>query len=527
MWTQFLLENAHFAINIFVALVAFAVFWLYWDAWRTSRNMQQAPLVFGWLIVSLGFVILATEIEAAVLQAPVFGTITSGLGTGFLGAGLLGIIIGALWEPLQPLPSDDTSKSNAAIPLGAIGALGIVGLPILAVIAAWGYMRRATIGLEHHLKPISYGLLLVSISFLFSLAKLFQTTSNVTLYGLVAPFGLFWLVELAILLLGGIVLGKWVFTYLLEQFETQLFMYFTWAILAIFLITTVSFTGLLLRNIQNESLRQLETDVRVLQMALTSKRAESISDATLFARDDEVVTNLTNPDRKILNDKASEFLLSKKLNTLIVVSEVGQVVARGEDRERVGDVLTSDPLLKRALLGESASSVVSREGVVAPEIWLVAASPVSQGGTIIGAVLLGTAIDNAFVDGLKEATGLEASIYGGNQVAATTFVASDGRHRLVGLKEETAVIKTRVLTDGLAYTGSVSVAQVPHYASLLPLADIDNAPVGMLFVGRPQLSILQTAGRSIEMTFVVTALLLIISVLPAYIIARSIAKQLE
>jgi len=41
---------------------------------------------------------------------------------------------------------------------------------------------------------------------------------------------------------------------------------------------------------------------------------------------------------------------------------------------------------------------------------------------------------------------------------------------------------------------------VPYLSAYLPLKDADNVPVGMLFVGREKLEILQAAGRSIELT---------------------------
>jgi ABC-type spermidine/putrescine transport system permease subunit II len=49
----------------------------------------------------------------------------------------------------------------------------------------------------------------------------------------------------------------------------------------------------------------------------------------------------------------------------------------------------------------------------------------------------------------------------------------------------------------------------------------------MLFIGQPQNKVLQSAGHSIELTFIVAAILLAIAILPAYWMSRYIARQLE
>jgi hypothetical protein len=270
----------------------------------------------------------------------------------------------------------------------------------------------------------------------------------------------------------------------------------------------------------------LNTNVKVLNFAIEGKKSELLSDVQVVAQNPAIVTAVTVKTRKTLADFSQDFLLAKKESTLVITSEVGQVLARGEDRERAGESLSEDPLVKRALLGESAASVVTRDGVLSPEISVRAATPVKDQGKIVGVVLAGSLIDNAFVDGLKTATGLDSSVYGDNQISASTITSADGKTRLSGIKEEHTNIKTKVLKNGESYTGAVTLLQSPYFAAYLPLKDVDSNPVGMLFVGRPQYSVLQTAGRSIELTFLVTATLIVLCVFPAYKVAKYLADQI-
>jgi hypothetical protein len=532
MWIQFFLENAHFAANLFIALVFFAVFWLYFDAWAQRRDPKGVIKLAGYLLLSLSFVVHAVSLESTVLAASILGGSLLRWVLAILRIpGYLLVLLSLFLDRLEPVPEYKKAESVPAVLMLPAASASLVAwpyvfYPILAVTVAVLYLRRATIGLEDHLKPVAWSFFFLTVAEFLSMARLFEETDSVFVYQVVAPFGWLWIVEHVMYLVSAIILGKWIFGYLLKQFETQLFMIFTVSTLIIFLVTTVSFTGLLLKNIQDGTLKQLDTDVKVLNFAIEGKKEGLLSDVAVVAQNPTVVAAVLENARKPLADFAGEFLLAKNESMLVITSETGQVLARGEDRDRAGESLSDDPIVKRALLGESAASVVTRDGVLAPEISIRAATPIKDQGKIIGVVLAGSLIDNAFVDGLKTATGLETSIYGDNQVSASTIVSTDGKSRLAGIKEEHASIKTKVLTDGESYTGDVTLLQIPYFAAYLPLKNVDANPVGMLFVGQPQYSVLQTAGRSIELTFLVTAFLLVICVFPAYFIAKYLADQI-
>ncbi len=391
----------------------------------------------------------------------------------------------------------------------------------LASLWAWAHLRR-----------VGFAFLLLSLFEILSLASLFRTTTTIQIYKLVAPFGPVWILEHVILFLVSLVLGTWVFGYLLKQFKPQLFFIINIMILFIFLITTVSFTGLLLKNIQDETSRQLDSDVKVLQFSLDSKNTESASDAVLISQDPQLIDAVTNKDRTKMNIITQQYLITKKYSFLAVVNLDGQVIARGEDTDKIGDSLASDSLVKRVLRGNATAGIESKEGVLSPQLFVSGASSIvsagssSSSGSVIGAVILGTGIDNAFVDGIKNATGLEASIYGGNALSATTLLSTDGKSRLLGIKEENPIVKRQVLENGLGFSGGESIANTPYFVSYLPLKDVDGTPLGMIEVGRTQAGVLATAGRSIELTFLVATLMLLVSVVPSYLIARYMANQL-
>jgi hypothetical protein len=537
MWIQFFLENAHFALNIFAALVMFAVAWLYFDAFLVRKATKEGLRTLGFIILSISFIIHASDIESSLLTSALIPpAIQALLFFGFHISGYILIIISLILDPIQPkpqyAPENAVARPNTPNPTVQAGIalpamLGSVLSPIAVFAIAGLYLYRATIGLERHLYKVSFAFILIAVGELIGLRSLLVNSPNVDIYNMVMPFGFLWCAEHVFLLGGLLLLAYWVFGYLLKRFETQLFMIFVSSILVIFLLTTVSFTGLLVNNLMNENLRQLTTDAQVLALSIDSKKAESLSDAQLLAQDPRILEAITKNDRRKVAEIASTYLLNKKQSTIIVTNKSGIVLANGEDIERYGDSLSGDELVKRAIAGEESTAITTVEGILSPSVAVRASTPIKNGTEIIGSVISGNVIDSAVLDGIKKATGLDASLYGDNKLSATTLVTSDGVTRPVGIREENSVVKTTVLTNAKPFTGSVNLLNRPYFASYLPLTDAHNSPVGMIMVGRPQLTILQTASRSIELTFLLTTLLILLTPIPAYAIARYIAKQVH
>ncbi len=136
-------------------------------------------------------------------------------------------------------------------------------------------------------------------------------------------------------------------------------------------------------------------------------------------------------------------------------------------------------------------------------------------------------LDSAFVDGIKQATGLQSSVYAGNVLSATTEVAADGKTRPVGTKLTNAQVKKAVLENGHAYSSELTLQHKRTLGAFLPVKDVDNTPVGMILISEPESAILLVAGHSVELTFLLTAALLILSLIPIYFITRSLVKQLD
>lgn len=457
MQELFLLQNVHFALNLFAAFVFFAVFWLHLDAWTMRKTKRQTIKLVGFLGLSFSYLLHALVLGQSGLVQSLFPADSLAIAGMVLRlGGYTAVMIGIIIDPLQKRPDTKPESTAVALAAGMKGltllSLGIILRPILCLSVALLYLRQATIGLERHLKPVSYTFFVLMLSEIVGMSELFAGSSSASILQFVRPFGPLWMVEHGLLLIALLILTRWVFRYLLERIQSQLFMLFSTMVLSIYLITAVSFTVVLLGNVQGEAEQHIATDVRVLEYAMNSKIEEVRSNAELVAQNPHLQQALVTGDKKQLAQISTTSLLAKKQSLLVVLSGSGVVVMRGEDTDKVGDSLSDDRLVKQVLQhSTTVASFITKEGILAPEVSVRAVAPILFDHKLIGAVMVGNSIDTAFVDGVKKVTGLDASIYAGSVRSATTFASLDGKTRLVGVKEDSPVVKKTVLQQGKAY----------------------------------------------------------------------------
>ena len=569
---QFFGQNVHFAVSLFAALVFFAVFWLYFDAWLSRKPHSKRDIFIwsGFLVLCLSFVVESTVVEVSYLGESIFGDISEKLANWLGLAGFALIIVGQLVQPLQPKPlttglqleseepeelepaasvepekspeqtphPEKKPKKRAKTKVKVKTAPAVVGvnftsavaylLPAGALTVALLYWHRAGRGLERHLRPVAVSFGLLFIYELLSLAELWRDSRNPEVFDLVKAFGPIWIATVVALVVSSVVLGRWVWQYLTERFISQLFMIFTTVTLIIFLVTTVSFTFLLTRSVQKQTLDNLKVAANVLDYALSAKKAETRANVETVASNTQIIQAAAAKNHQSLVSASRNFLEAKSQSSLLITSASGQVLLRAEDPDRWGDSLSSDNLIRQALAGQAISSVVSQEGAIAPMMLIKSAVPIrDSGGSIVGAAVAGLVIDNGFADGIKKSTGLDSALYSENTLSATTFLAPDGHTRLTGVKENSSAVKKTVLDDSQTFQGALNILNRPYLAVFTPLKDASGTTVGMLFIGQPQTSVLQTAGRSVQLTFMVAAVLLVLSIIPAYLISRHLTRQLE
>lgn len=528
---EFFGQNINFALNLFFSLVIFATFWLYFTAWLEKKKLQGSFKWFAFLLISTSFLFQAVVIDKEILGNSIFGTYPENIALFVRTIGYLVLAIVLFKEPLQSLPTNQEpssqQKQNLAIAPFSLTLVPKVLLPIGALVVAYLYLRKATKGKEKHLKPVAYAFLNLTIYELLGVFTIFRESTNVNISNLVSPFGPIWVFKQIFLLICIGILGRWVWGYLLKRLQSQLFIIFTSTVVVIFLVISISLTFLLIKNIEKNSLENLETAAKVLNYSLDSKKSELSAIAEVFTQNPDISQAVISKDHQKLNTLVESSLEKNQISSLIITNNTALVLSRAEDPDSWGDSLSSEILIQKAISGRGQTSITTKESNLAPTVYLQSVQPIRKDNTVVGAVLVSLAISNNFLDGIKSSTGLDSAVYSKNTRAATTLLAPDKKSRWVGVKEGNSKIKSEVLEKGQTFKGNSNLVNRPFLVVYKPLKNSNDEVVGMVFTGQPEISIMMAAGRSIEMVFLLAAVLLSITLIPSYLISKYIAYQLS
>ncbi len=545
---QFLGINAHFAVNVMASLVAFAVCWLRFDAWTVRRSRAELLSWVGFALLTTGFLVSGSALAGGSGVADILITISVWAKL----AGLAAITTSQLLEPLQSVPdiSTDTDRINltasassktkpkkprhTTMPIWLPPTLSGSGLTatslaitLLTALVAGLYWRRATQGLERHLKPLAYGFLVWAAAEAALAATTLPAGNNPFVERTLAVYGPVWWLGLAASLTGSLMMGRWVWSYLTKRLVSQLYMALIAQVIVIFLVVTASFTYLMLRDVKNAQLGDLQTASRVLDYAIASRQAQNQAEAQTAAASSNVAAAVAARNRVGLAASLTSFYSEHKVSSLLVTDAAGVVLWRAEDPERYGDSVSSDALIRRAQAGRTASSVTVSSGVSAPAVALTAVSPITgSDGLVIGTVTLGFDVSEGFVDGIEASTGLSSTVYGGHTRAATTIKDARG-NRTAGVSMADATINSEVLEHNHSYTGTTLINNRQYLTAITPLVNIDGQPVGMLQAARPATDLFMAAGHSLQLMLLVASVLLLCAAVPLFKLAKLIERQLR
>jgi hypothetical protein len=516
MLSNYIFTNLGFALSVASALVFFITGWLYLDSWKVEKKIKND------LVRSIGFFLLAAVsiTHASLLEIPVLN-----FSLQVVQVVALCLVAGSL--VVEPILRTPPKGLAIILPFAMLTNLLVPLTTVLLFEIAFLYFRKSTIGNVKQIKPAALAFFFLALAELINVSFFWQGTTNPFWSQILALYGPVWIIVCTVKFIGLALLARWTWGYFRFQIGTQLFIIAVSASVGFFFVTTVSFTFLLLHNFENDALSHLKTDVRVVQYAIERLQKEALSSATAVAENPEVKNAFNRNNTNNLYNLTSNLMLSYNTNFLSVINNTGKVIMRGEDKDAVGDVLTSDPTVKSALGGQRLATVVSLEGAVAPRIQIKASVPIYNNSKVQGAISTGFWIDSAFVDGIKNMTGLDTTIFGGNTRAATTFVAPDGKTRFVGsLETNSAVLKT-VLEKEEIFVGTSSIFNKPYYTAYAPLITYPNKVIGMIFVGKLQTELSETAQKSIQLTFIGSIILMILSLVPIYYISRYIKGNIK
>lgn len=551
MWQLFWIQNIHYVLEVFVAFLMLTAGWIYLDGWLVERRAKT-------LLRSLGFFILVVWglLDAAPRGIVILERLIDPAGVVGFGLVLVSLLIDPI--PVQPggkpirFFSKFWPKTLALFPVGEwlssgrefFGRTVTFLAPILSGLLVfltepkiWMLVFAAlttvlvrlhyTRGIQSEWKYFGLGFLGLTVALGFALASLWQGSSNVLIAQLLAPFHTVWMLEHVSKFVGALLLGMWAWGFIRFRIFPQIFSSFVALSFIIFVTMTILYTGFLLNRTQASVIADLNTNIRTLDFALRKVKDSAILAARIAATNPQVREAVRRGDKDALFANLNTLMFENETDFMLALNPGGEVLMRAEDKERFGDSLADDPVVWRSLDGKAVVTTFVESGVTIPTVSIRAASPIvdtSEAGEpeIVGVVVTGFLLDNAFVDGIKKITGLDVTVFAHDVRAASTFTVPGSQFRLIGTRELEPRIVRQVLKESQSYTGTAMVLNQLFLAAYIPVQDIEETTIGMFFTGRSQASILALAAETMRLTFLVSILLMMLFVVPLGWLARFI-----
>ncbi len=167
----------------------------------------------------------------------------------------------------------------------------------------------------------------------------------------------------------------------------------------------------------------------------------------------------------------------------------GTVRLRTQDPSSYGDTQSRSPVVRSALAGGTPISL--DEGLFPPEerletdstgVRMVAGFPIESQGIVRGALLTGYFLNVSLIEDMKEASGMDITVFRNGRSVFTTYV-DEKLNRVQDLT--IAPEMRRLLREEYKLTKKILILGRQHLVTFLPLVDMGGKEIGHISIGIP------------------------------------------
>jgi methyl-accepting chemotaxis protein len=206
-----------------------------------------------------------------------------------------------------------------------------------------------------------------------------------------------------------------------------------------------------------------------------------------------IVKGIVENDEKLLKDLGDTLINTKASDIAVFTDAKGNVIVRSHN-DKKGDNIANQDGIKKAIQGYP---VVTFESGNVVKFGVRAYAPVKKDGKVVGCIVVGQDLtkDFSFVDGLKNKTGAEYTIFYGKERITTTLEVNGSR--AIGTTLDNADITNAVLNAGKDFFGNNVLFGKLHKTAYVPLLS-DDKIVGILFAGLNQDAVIRQANTMVN-----------------------------
>lgn len=527
---NFWLQNLHFVIFVLAALGFFSAGWLNFDSHRNTPETKMLVRAIGFFVIAFWFLLSASGYS--------IGSANWVLACVEL-IGVVTLVVGFYMEPILNVlnSTDHSEKKNTKdhdkkLPLFASLSLPncmayITKLPIIG----WALLLcrvwlLSTKGLMKEYKGLRNALIFVLLSRILSIVDIFSGSSNIIIFNLTRQYSYLWIFENILMLIAVIILLKWTFYYLHFRSAPKLFITFITVSILVFVVSTITFTGFLYSAQQKNILETLKKNAAVFDFTIKELKMQNELAAYSIAQRQQVIDGATENKADLATSGLGNPIKELKVGGAAITNRSGEVLAASGTYISTGESLVNDPAVAKTLQGKVVSSLVIEHLSDTDQIVTRSAFPIIKDVKVQGVAVVDFPIDQAFIDNTKELTTLDVTINISDIRNATTFVDYNQR-RISGTKITNSNVLTLINEDqksAWAWAGTERIGSQNYSTVYRSLADSDNINIASLMVGQSQKQAIDEVSGSIKLTFITVSLLILISLLPLYYVAKFICR---
>jgi len=403
----------------------------------------------------------------------------------------------------------------------------LVGISLLITLLVIGrlsaHIRR---GLTKELKILRFAFITFFLAWLIEFILLSPLTKLPQTSLILQSFGPAWYLQHILYIIAIGFTLRWAWHYISLRPLPQFYLSIIAIGLGSFVIATIVFTTVLFRAAENQALISIEADARTFALALneTTDRTTFVA-AAIAGRDSLIQAALDNNStaaKEALGNPVSDYTIG----TAYVINRGGELLASRGSERAVGESFSNDPIAQRVFKGELHGAPLVVQEPETLGLTIRGGSPLVRNGQVVGAVVIDSPLDTAFVDRVGSVTGLDVSIYANTSLVSTTL-RDDANRLLPPLTIEDAMLAKVVLENGNVFRGSTTVAAKPYFAAAIPIKDGSATPIGILSAGLPAQQLVNALADSTKTSFVTAFILLVLALPIFFLVARYLAKRSE
>ncbi len=291
------------------------------------------------------------------------------------------------------------------------------------------------------------------------------------------------------------------------------------AIAAVLTVVIFIFSGYITDSIS----ASIDTDAGIAEAMLSEMKNEAALASRVVAQNPALVEGILSGDREAILEAATAAQKDAGVEFVTICDTQGTVLVRSHEPDNFGDSVLSQANISHALAGENYTTF---EKGTAVKLSLRSGAPIYDAqGNIIGAASSGYRLDQEqFVDRLKALTGVEFTVFLGDERVSTTVVGADGK-RAVGTKAAENVSKQ--VLGGTAYSGHAQVVGKDAIVIYKPIRAADGNVIGMLFAGEYTSEVNEVTTNFLLQGLLVAAILLAIAIPVLLITAGRIVRPIR